>query len=718
MHVRSLIAWTFCCLSSVAAVASAGEWPQWRGPNRDGVWAETGLIERFESDEVPIKWRVPISAGYSGPTVAAGRVYVTDRVTEPEEIERVHCFDAATGATIWSHSYDCRYDEIGYKAGPRASVLVEDDRAYSLGAAGHLFCFHAATGEVLWSRDLRTEYRIRMPIWGIAAAPVIEGDLLIVKFAGDEACVGAFDKFTGEERWTALSDDAAYSAPIVIEQAGRRVLVCWTADRVVGLAPESGQLYWEHPTPWERWPINIATPVLHDDLLVLSEAHKGTLVLRLGREEPTIELVWHRRREELEDRAALHCLISTPFVDGGYIYGADGRGVLRCLRLDTGVQIWEDRSAVPEASWATIHLIRNDGRTWLFNERGELIIARLTPEGFHEISRAKLIEPTLEQLRRRDGVTWSHPAFAYRHVFARNDEELVCADLSAEGTAASDRPGRTTVVLLHDNDMHFNFNHREAFAAKIDEVRSRYENVFLLNAGDIFMRRQEQWNDPRPEFYAEQSQAMIATMNAFGYDAMTLGNHELAYVGGLTREALDQARFPLLAANIEVTTERLPQPKPFTVLETADGVTVAVLGLAVANAMDGVRRLDPLAVAAEYLHLREKHNVLVGLTHLGFRTDSRLAEAFGDFDVIIGGHSHTMLEEAVLVNGVLVAQAAGTPSGGGVHPERPKYLGKVVLVLEDGKVVEKRGRVFTFTAETAETAAAPLPTGAGGNGVF
>ncbi len=438
MNVARRLGWLVISLLSIGQRLPADEWPQWRGPQRDGVWAETGLIDRFESPQVPIKWRVPISSGYTGPTVAGGRVYVTDRVVEPEEIERVHCFDAETGAGIWSHVYACRYDEVGYKAGPRASVLVDEGRAYSLGAAGNLFCFNAATGEVLWSRDLRTEYRIRMPIWGIAAAPLVEGDLLIVQFGGEDACVGAFDKVTGEQRWVALADDASYSAPIVIDQAGRRVLVVWTGNRIVGLDCSSGQLYWEHPTPWERWPIAIATPVVQGDLLLTSDAHKGTLVLRLDQETPAVELLWHRRREDLEDGAALHCLISTPFIEGQYIYGADGRGVLRCLRLETGEQVWEDRTAVPENNWATIHLIRNEDRVWLFNERGELIIGRLTPEGFHEVSRAKLLDPTTEQLRRRDGVTWSHPAFANRHVFARNDNELVCADLSADGQTPSD----------------------------------------------------------------------------------------------------------------------------------------------------------------------------------------------------------------------------------------------------------------------------------------
>jgi outer membrane protein assembly factor BamB len=363
--------------------------------------------------------------------VSGGRVYVSDRVTDPRQAERVHCLDWRNGERIWSFTYDCKYEGFGYQAGPRASVLVDEGRAYSLGAMGHLFCFDAAKGTVLWNRDCHREYGIRMPNWGIAASPLVEGDLLIVQVGGENnACVVALDKKTGQEQWRALPDDAGYSAPIVTDQAGERVLVVWTADRIAGLDPRSGRLYWEFPFPWEKWPIGIATPIVSGDRLLVSDAHKGSLLLQLHRDRLLAEKIWHRRRGDVGAEAALHCLISTPLVLDRHIYGADGRGVLRCLDLDTGEPVWEDRSAVPENRWATIHLVRNGDRIWMFNERGELIISRLTPDGFDEISRAKLIEPTREQLRRRNGVAWSHPAFAYRHVFARNDRELVCADLS------------------------------------------------------------------------------------------------------------------------------------------------------------------------------------------------------------------------------------------------------------------------------------------------
>jgi outer membrane protein assembly factor BamB len=431
--LRGAVFLATCFATCFAWTATADEWPQWRGPQRDGVWRETGILERFPAAQIAIKWRAAISSGFSGPTVADGRVYVSDRVVKPEEIERVHCFDRETGKRLWTHSYACKYSDFGYRAGPRASVLIDGGRAYSLGAAGHLVCLDAARGTLQWRHDLRAEYKIRMPLWGIAAAPVVEGELLIVQIGGQgEACLCAFDKKSGQPRWQALGDVASYAAPIVIEQAGQRVLVCHTGDRVVGVDARSGRLFWSHPIPWQSWPIGIPTPVVHGDLLLISDAHQGAFLFRLGQAKPEVTLLWNRRRQDAPDKKALHCLNSTPMIHAEHIYGADQRGVLRCLRLSTGEQLWEDKTATTEGNFATIHLVRNGDRTWLFTERGELIVARLTPQGFEPLSRAKLIEPTLEQARLRGGVAWSHPAFAYRHVFARNDKELVCADLSAQ----------------------------------------------------------------------------------------------------------------------------------------------------------------------------------------------------------------------------------------------------------------------------------------------
>lgn len=422
---------TILVLLAIVATANADDWPTWRGPTRDGVWHETGLIDKFAGPDVPIKWRVPVGAGYSGPTVYQGRVYLTDRLVEPAQIERVLCFDQATGKSLWKHEYEAEY-RVGYPAGPRASVVCDDGRAFALGTMGHLHAFDAASGKLLWKHDLDAEYRIDMPNWGIAATPLIVGDLLIVQVGGRDACLVAFDKKSGAERWQALDDSASYAAPILVDQGGKPVVVCLTGENVVGLDPASGKVYWTVPFPPEKMPIGISTPIVDAGRLFVTSFYDGSMLLKLGDStEPTAEKVWRRKGFDEKRTDALHSIISTPLWLGGYIYGCDSYGELRCLDAQTGDRVWEDLTATPPARWSTIHFVVNGERVWMFNERGELIIAKLSPAGYEEISRAKLIAPTSEQLRQRGGVCWSHPAFADRSVFARNDEELVCGSLSA-----------------------------------------------------------------------------------------------------------------------------------------------------------------------------------------------------------------------------------------------------------------------------------------------
>lgn len=260
-------------------------------------------------------------------------------------------------------------------------------------------------------------------------------------------------------------------------------------------------------------------------------------------------------------------------------------------------------------------------------------------------------------------------------------------------------PVRTTVLLLHDNDLHFNINHRAAFQAEVARLRTEHANVFLLNAGDLFIRSPGRWNQPTPAFYAARSRAVIDWMNAMRYDAATLGNHELDYVGDLTREALERAAFPLLAANIERSTERLPPWRPFVVLRTDNELTLFVLGLSCINfKKPGLAMADPLQTTLGYRAEGAACNARIGLTHLGLPLDQVLARSACGFDVILGGHCHTLLEEALLAGGVLVAQAGGTPADrpNPVDPSRPKFLGIVTLEFENDRLAEKSGRVLTF----------------------
>ncbi|HEX5446636.1 MAG TPA: PQQ-binding-like beta-propeller repeat protein [Pirellulales bacterium] len=429
--VLALLLGPICLCSRPAA---ADDWPQWRGPTRDGVWRETGVVEKFASPQIKIRWRVPISSGYSGPTVADGRVYVTDRVAEPEQIERVHCFDAKTGEPVWSHSYDCVYHDVSYTAGPRASVTIDEGRAYALGTMGDFFCFDAASGEILWQHHLDEEYKIRMPIWGLAASPLVEQGLVIVQVSGEgDACLVAFDKQTGEERWRSMKDDASYAAPIMTKQAGRPVMICWTGQHVAGLDASTGKVYWEYPFKPSKMVLSIATPVIERDRLFVTGFYDGSLMLKLDPKKLAVEKLWRRVGRDENHTDSLQSLISTPYLKGDYVYGVDSNGELRCLEAETGDRLWEQLPGKKPVRWFTIHMVENHGKIWMFNERGELVITRLSPKGYEEISRAKLIAPTREQLNERGGVCWAHPAFADRHVFARNDEELVAADLSAAG---------------------------------------------------------------------------------------------------------------------------------------------------------------------------------------------------------------------------------------------------------------------------------------------
>jgi outer membrane protein assembly factor BamB len=431
----------------LATAAQGDDWPQWRGKNRDGVWRESGIVEKLPEGQIPIKWRAEIGSGYSGPTVAGGRVYLMDRVTEPSQQERVLCFDAKNGKPVWSYAYDAIY-RIQYTAGPRASVTIDEGRAVALGAMGHLHCFDAASGSILWKKDLDEDYQIRMPIWGIACSPLVEKDLVIVVAGGENACLVAFDKTTGRERWKSLDDRAQYSSPIVVDQAGKRVLVYWSGDNVVGVNPQTGEEYWKQPMKPVQMPIGAATPVSDGSRVYVSSFYDGSLMLGLREDKPSAEEIWRKRGRDEQHTDALHCMISTPVLDGDYIYGVDSYGELRCLNAKTGERIWESLEATPKARWSNIHIVRHEpagaslGETRLrggrsdryamFNERGDLIFARLSPRGYEELSRAKLIEPTTVQLGQRGGVCWSHPAYADKHVFARNDKELVCASLAEE----------------------------------------------------------------------------------------------------------------------------------------------------------------------------------------------------------------------------------------------------------------------------------------------
>jgi len=427
----------------------ADDWPQWLGPNRDGVWRESGILDRFPEGGPPVVWRQPIRAGYSGPAVADERLYVLDRNAATDEdgnpiankdgipgTERVLCLDTKDGATLWEHEYDSTY-KISYPSGPRTTPVVDGDRVYTLGAVGELICFDNQTGDIQWSRNFLQDYCKKPPVWGWAAHPLIDGDRLITLVGGVKTGVVAFDKRTGDEVWRALhAKEIGYAPPVIYEAAGRRQLIVWHDVAVNGLDPETGERLWSVPFPAgtpQRPSAPIGTPKLMGDLLFVSSFYDGALALQLTDDKPGATLAWKSNKaKDPFHGQAVNVMMMTPALKDGCIYAVSGLGQFRCLDADTGEVLWRDYAPLDgkRANFATCFLIEHEDRFFIFNDRGELILARLTRGGYDEIDRVQLLEAT-QFVRGRD-VVWSHPAFADRSMFARNDKEIIRVDLSAQ----------------------------------------------------------------------------------------------------------------------------------------------------------------------------------------------------------------------------------------------------------------------------------------------
>ncbi len=258
-------------------------------------------------------------------------------------------------------------------------------------------------------------------------------------------------------------------------------------------------------------------------------------------------------------------------------------------------------------------------------------------------------------------------------------------------------PVKEKIVLLHNNDLHFDLNHLEEFTQKVEEIRAKYDDVYLFNAGDIFVRYPHRWIEngtlKDTAWYGKRAMLMINEMNDLGYDLMTLGNHELAYIGNLTRLALEEAHFPLLAANFEITTDKLPRVDPCSIIETSTLRRIAVLGLSLDKAKkEGIVELDLTETVNKYISIHDDADAFLILSHRGLKEDKSLAEKFPQVDAIIGGHSHDLLEKAIFINSVLIAQAGGNPHV--VSNDHPVYLGIVIFTLENGIITEKDGRVI------------------------
>ena len=410
-----LIGWlTTGALTGMAGAASpqaAGEdWPRWRGPRGDGTWNGPRLPEKWPEKGLHKLWSQPIGGGDAGITVVARSAYTMDLQKSPEAVERVLCFDGASGELRWAHSYGATYRGLQHGNGPRAAPTVSDGHVYTIGAIGHIFCLDAATGKVVWSRDAVADLGAKMPTWGFAASPLVFEETVIVHVgAVPDGCYVALDRKSGREIWRSVSDRCGYCTPILIRHGDATQMIGWTPDNIRGLDPRDGKPLWAVPYK-VTYGVSIASPIYQEGIVFVSGYWEGSKAIRLGKTPSDAALLW-------ED-ADLRGEMSQPLYRDGHVYLLDRSSGLNCLRLQTGERLWNDghrmtpRGRDPQASLVWL----NDGdRAIILNAEGELILARLNPAGYQEQSRTKII-----------GKTWAHPAFAGRSAFARDGRELVC----------------------------------------------------------------------------------------------------------------------------------------------------------------------------------------------------------------------------------------------------------------------------------------------------
>jgi outer membrane protein assembly factor BamB len=392
------------------APAAAADWPQWRGQGRDGAWLEKGLPERFAAPSLPPRWQQPLGGGYGGIAVSGGKVFVMDRQTQPREVERVLCLNAATGGKLWTYEYPVRYGKLEFGNGPRSTPTVADNRVYTNGTFGHLFCLDAASGQVLWSRDTVKDCKARLPMWGMACSPLLDGERVVVQVGAPDGCLMAFDRRTGKVIWRSIGDPPGYSSPTLLEGQGWRLLTYFTPRHIVGVDPITGKERWKVSFEGISYDVSISDVVHADGILLASNYWSGSKAIRLDKKGEHPQTLWEGKQ--------LSLLMSTPLVRDGHVYALDRFRGLKCLEMRTGQVKWEGEHVTPRGSNPHATLVWVGQRALIFNERGELLLARLTPARYQQFGKT--------QVWKSDQPIWAHPGFGNGCTFVRTDQEIVC----------------------------------------------------------------------------------------------------------------------------------------------------------------------------------------------------------------------------------------------------------------------------------------------------
>ena len=413
-------------LYGVVSIVGAADWPQWRGPNRNGISEETGLLKEWADSGPQVLWKVPLGEGFSGISVVGGRIYTM--FSEADD-EFVVCLNASNGEEVWRFRSDSNYHESQGGNGPRATPTIDGELLFTVTAQGKLYALNTENGEKVWSHDLQEEFGSKIPRWGGCTSPLVEGDLLLVEVGGkDGESIVAFDKTNGDVVWSSHTDILGYSSPIAVTIGGIRQLIVFTGTQLVSVSPEIGNLYWTYP--WQtEYDVNAATPVFiaPDKIFISSGYGKGAAVVRVrvmmsaesttgegeggmshrDRVEMTVEEIW--KNQDMKNHFA------TSVLHDDYLYGFDN-AILKCIDANTGMEKWKTRG------FGKGTLMLADEHLIILSDSGKLGLAEATPSAYNEVSSAEVLS----------GLCWTVPTLANGRLYARNENEMVCLDMTGQ----------------------------------------------------------------------------------------------------------------------------------------------------------------------------------------------------------------------------------------------------------------------------------------------
>ncbi len=405
--MRALNLMKILLISMITVVATAmslpaKDWPQWRGPDHNGISTETGWLDQWPASAPAIAWRAQVGLGFSSFVVAEGRAFT---VGHDDEKDTVFCFDASTGKVVWKHSYPSDLGDKYFDGGTTGTPTFEGGRVYWLSRWGDTFCFNAADGKVIWNKNVKTETKARVPGWGFTSAPLVQGDQLLLN-VGDAGL--ALDKKTGAILWQSAPKAAGYSTPLPVKIGDDALAVFASAQSYVAVKLKDGKEAWR--IKWlTEYDVNAADPIIDGDRVFISTGYgKGSGLFKLGGATP----------EELWKSKALRTQMNGAVLYHGHLYGMDGdsgdKGPLKCLDFATGTEKWK------HAGFGTGGVIIADGKLIALSARGELIVAHATPDEFKPISRAQVL----------GGKCWTAPVLADGRIYCRNSKgEVVVVDV-------------------------------------------------------------------------------------------------------------------------------------------------------------------------------------------------------------------------------------------------------------------------------------------------